>query len=155
VSTFHSSRTSDPRTATGQVYDVQRTSWVPIQDEEALIEYGLNDIQHSLSGLVGQADALLGRPTKWTTQIRDLGEEGYVLAEPIHIVIEEYPDESVIARFPEVEAFGEGQSEPEAIQDLKSAILDLYDELMETDSDVLGDTPKMWLRVLERIITRG
>ena len=93
------------------------------------------------------------RPIKWTAQIRDLGEEGYTLREPVQIVIEEYRDESVIARFPEVEAFGQSYSESEAIANLKIAILDLYDELVELEN--LGKEPQMWRRVLNRLISKS
>jgi len=107
---------------------------------------------HKLTENVG---FLLVRPVKWTTQIRDLGDEAYVLLEPVQIVIEEYPDDSVVARFPEVEAFGEGETEPVAIMNLKIAILDLYDEMMEAPADELGKAPKMWRRILDRIIARS
>jgi hypothetical protein len=94
------------------------------------------------------------RPDKWTTQIRDLGDENYRLNEPLLILIEEYSDDYVIARFPEIEVFGEGNTDLEAIMNLKNSILDLYDELTETDLSILGELPKMWLRVLERVITK-
>ena len=101
-----------------------------------------------------QIENLLERPVKWTTQLRDLGDPDYFLTEPIQIVIEEFLDDSVIARFPEVGAFGEGYSEAESLQNLKNAILDLYDELISANPDTLGDEPKMWLRVLNRLSVR-
>jgi len=97
---------------------------------------------------------LLKRPITWNTQIRDLGDEDYILRDPILIVIEEYPDETVIAEFPEIEALGEGTTAREAMQDLKHAILDLYDHLSEAAPDTLGKLPAMWLRILEQLITR-
>jgi len=111
--------------------------------------------QSDLGELVGRVEVLMERPTKWTTQIRDLGEEGYTLQEPIQILIEEYRDESVVARFPEVEAFGEGYSEPEAIVSLKLAILDLYDELSKAKPENLGRHPRMWWRVLSNLISKS
>jgi len=138
--------TYDPRTVNRET--TFRTSlWPPEEDEN-------NYAQSSLGELANQVATLTERPIKWTTQIRDLGEEEYLLTEPIQIVIEEYSDGSVIARFPEVEVFGEGNNEPIAIVDLKNAILDLYDELSETAPSTLGDTPKMWLRILTRIINK-
>lgn len=95
------------------------------------------------------------RPVKYNVQLRDIGNAHYKLAEPIFITIEEYPGEdTVIASFPEVEAFGEGVTEAEAIQNLKYAMLDLYEELDETLPEELGDLPKAWLRVLQQIIQK-
>jgi hypothetical protein len=95
------------------------------------------------------------RPVKYNVQLRDIGNADYRLAAPIFITIEEYPGEdAVIASFPEVEVFGEGITEAEAIQNLKCAMLDLYDELDETLPEELGELPKAWLRVLRQIIQK-
>lgn len=94
-------------------------------------------------------------PVKWSTQIWDLGDAGYYLNYPVMIVVEEYPDEEIVAaRFPEVEAYGEGQTEPEAILRLKCSILDLFVELNEADPESLGELPQSWLRVLNRLIAK-
>jgi len=95
------------------------------------------------------------RPVKYNTQLRDLGDDDYKLAEPVFITIEEYPGEdTVIASFPEVEVFGEGATEAEAILNLKWAILDLHQELIEISPEELGDLPKTWLSVLQQIIQK-
>lgn len=95
------------------------------------------------------------RPIKYNVQLRDLGDAHYKLADPVFVTIEEYPGEdTVIASFPEVEAFGEGVTEAEAIQNLKYAILDLYEELIETLPEELGDLPQAWLRVLQQIVQK-
>jgi len=95
------------------------------------------------------------RPIKYNVQLRDIGNANYTLTDPIFITIEEYPgDDAVIASFPEVEVFGEGITEAEAIQNLKCAMLDLYEELDETLPEELGDLPKAWLRVLRQIIQK-
>jgi|GEM_PF-1372348 len=115
----------------------------------------LTERVETLTNLTGQFYTEINeQPAKWVTQIYDLGDESYILKEPILILIEEYSDDSIIARFPEVEVFGEGVTDSEAISNLKNSILDLYDELTETDSDTLGKLPKMWLRILDRIITK-
>ncbi|MFH2105360.1 MAG: hypothetical protein ABII72_03950 [Parcubacteria group bacterium] len=95
------------------------------------------------------------RPIKYNTQLRDFGDDDYKLAAPVFITIEEYPGEdTVIASFPEVEVFGEGVTEAEAILNLKWAILDLYQELIETSPEELGDLPETWLSVLQQIIQK-
>ena len=92
---------------------------------------------------------------KYNTQLRDLGGDGYKLAEPVLITIEEYlGEDTIIANFPEVEVFGEGVTEAEAILNLKWAILDLYQELTEISPEQMGDLPKTWLSVLQQIIQK-
>ncbi len=93
------------------------------------------------------------RPVKYNSQIRDLGDDNYFLIEPLIVSVEEYTNEdTVIASFPEIEVFGEGVTEAEALTNLKWAILDLYEELISTSLDELGDLPKSWLSVLQKII---
>ena len=95
------------------------------------------------------------RPVKYNTQLRDLGDDDYKLAEPVLITIEEYlGEDTIIANFPEVEVFGEGVTEAEAILNLKWAILDLYQELIEISPEQLGDLPKTWLSILQQIIQK-
>ena len=96
------------------------------------------------------------RPVKYNSQVRDLGDESYTLNEPLMVSIEEYAGEdTVIASFPEIEVFGEGATEAEALMNLKWAILDLYEELMETTPAELGDLPKAWLLILRKIIKQN
>lgn len=96
------------------------------------------------------------RPVKYNSQIRDLGDEDYALNEPLMVSIEEYPGEdTVIASFPEIELFGEGATEAEALMNLKWSILDLYEELTDSSPDELGDLPKAWLSILRKIIIKN
>ena len=101
---------------------------------------------------VEQIENLLERPLKWSAQIRDLGNPAYALVEPIQIVMEEYLDDSVVARWPEVAAFGVGYSQTESLRNLKDAILDMYDELTGLDPAELGKEAVMWRRILRRSI---
>lgn len=99
---------------------------------------------------------MLNRPIKWTTELCELGDKEYRLLEPVMVLIEEYHhDDVVIARLPELEVLGEGVTDTEAISNLKLAILDLYDELTETDPHLLGDLPQAWLRILTKTIAKG
>ena len=101
---------------------------------------------------VKQIESLLERPLKWSAQIRDLGDPAYTLTAPIQIVMEEYLDDSVVARWPEVSAFGVGHSQAESLRNLKDAILDMYDELTELAPSALGKEAAMWQRILKRSI---
>ena len=96
------------------------------------------------------------RPVKYNLQIRDLGDENYTLIEPLIVSMEEYTSEDiVIASFPEIEVFGDGVTEAEALMNLKWAILDLYEELLNSSPDELGDLPKAWLSILRKIIIKN
>lgn len=95
------------------------------------------------------------RPVKYNSQVRDLGDENYILEEPLIVSIEEYPGEdTVIASFPEIEVFGDGATEAEALMNLKWTILDLYEELVDSSPEELGDLPKAWLLILRKIIKK-
>ena len=97
-------------------------------------------------------EELEDRPIIKHTQLFDIDKELYVI-QPIPVVIEEYENE-VIASFPEIEVFGVGANEPEALISLKSEIKDLYYDLIESPKETLGKLPLSWYRVLERIITK-
>jgi hypothetical protein len=115
------------------------------------------DRLETLTNQTGQlkADAQ-ERPVKYNTQIRDLGDDNYSLVEPLILSVEEYTSEDiVIASFPEIEVFGEGVTEAEALTNLKLAILDLYEELIDTSPDELGELPKAWLSILQKIIKQA
>jgi hypothetical protein len=142
-------RTTDPTTIAKE-----SDGGTPIFLGTVLKEEDLVVPRGDLSEVTETLRALRQRPIKWTTQIRDLGSEERAVVEPIQIVIEEYSDGSIVARFPEIEVFGEGETEPEAILALKAGILDVHDELSEADPASLGALPRMWLRVLDQIIVR-
>ena len=85
--------------------------------------------------------------------IYDLGDEQYRLTRPISIVIEEYED-NFAARFPPVQAYGEGQTEADAIAELKNAILDLYDESMSFETSQLGGHLSEWKQTFNILIEK-
>lgn len=69
---------------------------------------------------------------------------------PLTIVIEEYPDE-VIARCVETESYGSGNTELEAIDELRHQLVDLYLELRDTPDTELVAPASTWKRLLEDI----
>ena len=144
TSSFSQTRTQIPRFNVG----------VGTQDSTDDGSAAILDRLDTLTNQTGQLKIeVLDRPLKYNSQIRDLGDEAYQLTEPLLITIEEYPgDDTVIASFPEIEVFGEGVTEAEAIMSLKSAILDLHDELNETPSGELGTLPRSWWNVLQKLI---
>ncbi len=153
------SQTSDPRIKEANIRDA--TGVLPYDElvRENDTQDQFSELTESVQTLVNQTGQLRleihERPNKWTTQIWDLGDEKYQLTAPLSILIEEYPgDEVVIARLPELEVFGEGFTDSEAIYNLKLSILDLYDELTEIDIALLDDLPQTWLKTLKKTITK-
>jgi len=86
-------------------------------------------------------------------QIHDLGEAGYSLAHPIQIVLNIHPDE-VCADWPEVNLQGRGETEKEAMDNLKKEILDAYDDLMETPYEQLAGSMPAYKRILSGVIAK-
>jgi hypothetical protein len=84
---------------------------------------------------------------KWATTIADLGAPGIVLRTPLIVTMEDYGEE-IVASYPEVEAFGSGPTEADAINVLKDEIASLYTELAGEADDKLGKLPKRWKRAL-------
>lgn len=97
---------------------------------------------------------LTNRPSIRNVVLRDLNSKKYLLEENIEILIEEYPDE-IIAHWPEIEVFGHGITQPEAILGLKNEIIDLYEDLSSTKKKEMGKLPEMWLRILKKIIKKN
>ena len=83
----------------------------------------------------------------WSATISELGESGLALHAPLIVTLEDFGDE-FIASYPEVEAFGSGPTEADAINALKDAIGGLYADLAATPSGELGKLPKRWKRAL-------
>jgi hypothetical protein len=83
----------------------------------------------------------------WAATISELGESGLALHAPLTITLEDYGEE-FIASYPEVEAFGSGPTEADAINSLKDAIAGLYTELVSAPDDQLGKLPRRWKRAL-------
>ena len=95
------------------------------------------------------------QPHKYNVEIRDLDDLSYGLTETMLVLVEEHPaDDLVIASVPELEVFGEGVSLSHALTDLKRSILDLYDDLVESETDELDVIPLNWLDTLKRVIVQ-
>jgi hypothetical protein len=134
-----------------------------ISNEVSVVGNKINDLASSMEAVkqdlalcketIDKLREELGeRPVIKQTKLFDIDEKLDVI-QPIPIVIEQWSDE-VIASFPEVEVFAVGSSEPEAISNLKTAIGDLYYDLIETPKDKLGRLPMSWLRILEKVLRK-
>ena len=83
----------------------------------------------------------------WVASIADLGESGLGLRTPLIVTLEDFGDE-IVASYHEVEAFGSGGTEADAINSLKDAIAGLYAELSDAPDAQLGKLPRRWKRAL-------
>lgn len=111
----------------------------------------LNTIRQDQEAL---AQELSQRPVLTQATLYDLDDGVHQLIMPVNIVLEIYQDET-LARFPEVEAYGSGTTEGEAITQLKREIVCLFEELESVEFDELGRVPQGWRRTLERLIMRS
>ncbi len=125
-----------------------------IDDKIANLEAVIKALKKELSACRGQIYGLRSDlksiPSIKQTQLIDIGEE-FELTQPISIVLEESEDE-VIASFPEVELFSTGNTESEAILNLKSKLIELFIDLTGTPQNELGKLPLVWLRILNKVI---
>ena len=113
---------------------------------EARVGQNIEDIFQEIIKRVAELEK---KPSIYNATIFDV--EGLELQNSISIVLEAYPTE-FIARFPEVEVFGIGVTESDAIRELKKAIVELYTEVTSAKEGELGPLPLSWLRVFNRII---
>lgn len=125
------------------------SSFVQRMSYSSTIERRLSVLEEKVVNL---QEELASRPVVKNATLHDLHIEGYKLKSPIQILIEEYEDECV-ARFPEIEVFGSGDTEPEAVANLRNEIIVLYKDLKTSNDDQLGKLPRAWRRILAKLIT--
>lgn len=130
----------------------------------------LSDVKRQVDGLISEVESvkselkqckegistilneLREKPITKQTELFEIGGTLEVIR-PIPVVIEEYSDE-VIATFPEIEAFGAGLCEAEAIIDLKNEIRKIFFELEGVGDNELGKLPLSWKRVLLKVVKK-
>jgi len=78
-------------------------------------------------------------------------DESHPLKQPIHAVLQESGD-AVLASWPELHLYGEGETPNDAIAALKVEIIDLYNDLSSTSPSELGILPQRWLKSLTQVI---
>lgn len=101
-------------------------------------------------------DIVESRPIVTQTWLRDLGLDTYRLRSPALVTVEEYTDE-VVARWPEVEAFGAGDTETQALAALRKDIVSLFEDmehLLRAEPDRLGKPLRSVFRVLADVVEK-
>ncbi len=86
-------------------------------------------------------------------KIYDLASSDYVLIEPIDVILEYLTDET-LAIIPELELYGEGATDSEALVDLKDELITLFEDLNAIPEKKLGKLPRVWKRIVNRMIKR-
>jgi hypothetical protein len=149
--------THDPRLS-DVGFEQQKTSLDTsrVADDETFDAVSLSAEMAKLTAEVDDLrTAIDSQPNSWSLSMMDLGDPDYRLIQHLPVLIQEYDHgDEVIAKCPELELFGEGNTPAQALRSLKGAILDLYDELVECAVDTLGEAPKSWLRILRQVIVR-
>lgn len=87
------------------------------------------------------------------TKIYSLPSDQYELKIPVDVILEIYADE-VLALIPDLELYGEGSNEMEALNDLKLELLDLIDNLYGLPDNELGSSPKAWKKTLNQLVNK-
>lgn len=121
-----------------------------VDDLTSEVESVKSELQQCKEGINTILDELREKPITKQTELFEI-DETLELIKPIPVVIEEYSDE-VIAAFPEIEAFGVGSGEAEAIRNLKEEISKIFFELENISEDELGKLPLTWKRVLLKVV---
>jgi hypothetical protein len=123
-----------------------------VDDLHSEVESVVSELQQCKEGISTLLNELREKPIINQTELFEIDETLEVIR-PIPIVLEEYGDE-VIASFPEIEAFGAGLCEAEAIIDLKNEIRKIFFELEEVGEEELGKLPLSWKRVLSKVVKK-
>lgn len=114
----------------------------------SLVSGSLNAFEQDLARRVAVLET---KPTTLGIKIYDLDTDKFVLTEPVDVVLTVYPDE-VLARIPDLEIYGEGTIDSEAISDLKLELIDLYEDLNNTLNEKLGKKPRAWKRIINQLV---
>ncbi len=138
-----------------RIIDIQRsigrgTYW------ERITANILTELNKKLSSLEKQmtelATAVQNTSKICNATIYELNSSKYNLSMPVQIVLEEDQQETV-ARIPELNLYASGDTDSEAINELKEEVVNLYEELLSSDK-TLGPLPKSWLYTLKRLLVK-
>ena len=107
----------------------------------------IEDLKQMVSHLRDKPEAIIA------SKINSLPSEKYELKTPIDVIIKIFADEAM-ALFPDLELYGEGKNEMEALNDLKLEIMDLLEDLEGVPEEELGQAPKAWKKTLSLLVAK-
>lgn len=130
------------------------TAIIPPQNRDInKLKVELISVKREVMELKARVDNLTQQPAFVTSKIHSLPSEEYELKAPIDVIIEIYSDEA-LAVIPELELYGEGRTEMDALSDLKLELIDLYENLVDMSDDELGDSPREWKKTLQLLVVK-
>lgn len=122
-----------------------------VESSGTLLGYSvLND---SISELSRRVQRLEKTPQTVNAKILGLPSDVHILKSPIDVSFKIYPDE-VIALIPNLELYGEGANEIEALNDLELELIDLFEDLNSLPDNKLGKHPRKWKRIINSLIEK-
>lgn len=90
----------------------------------------------------------------FSVSMTSLGDDRFGLRFPITVMIEDYGDE-IVASWPEIEAWGAGETEADALNALKDDVVRLCEELLLSTDIQLGKLPMRWAMSLRAVVASG
>jgi len=92
-----------------------------------------------------------GEHEKSSAMICNFISDEYILNTSLSVGLEINEDE-VLAVIPELELYGEGSTEIEALDDLENEMIELYKYLTSIPDENLGKSPKKWKKIITSMI---
>lgn len=110
-------------------------------------------LNNELDMLKKRIDRLEEQRSLCSVKIYGLNSHKYNLKCPIDVVLTIFHDE-VLASIPDLEIYGEGVNEIEAVNDLEDELIDLFEYLNSIPIKNLGKIPKKWLKIINFFIEK-
>lgn len=119
--------------------------------EQVPVIYLANNYIHPDNILVVDTANMFNSSDGSVIGISDLGSDKYYLRSPIFITLRQEEDDEYIVSFGEAEISRSGETAKEALDWLKSSLVELY-ELFKKQHSQLGLLPQKQLRTLEKYL---
>jgi CRISPR/Cas system-associated endoribonuclease Cas2 len=146
-------KTEIPPSVSHSVFDANTRRAPGEVTYDANFDKSITKLEEKIQKLHNEVEALKRQPSAFSSKITSIPSEKYELKEPIDVIIKIDGDE-VIAMIPDLELYGEGCCEIEAVNDLKLELIDLLEDLEPYPDENLGRVPKAWNKTLKSMINR-
>ncbi len=126
----------------------------PTADQPKVTTHKHIDLEIEIASIENEIVSLKNLFTVHTVPINTLGSDKWEFRKPpLHVSIEQRGVCEFIACLYDINIYGYGDTIPEALDDLKEAIIDQFEFLLEQESSVkLGNMPKKQLNFLKEIM---
>ena len=131
----------------GQFIMEQQLGQIDLSKRVVAMEEEVREIKETTARLANKELAIS------FTKINSLPSEKYELKAPIDIIIKIFPEETIVL-IPELEIYGEGKNEVEAVNDLKLELLDMIEDLEQFREEELGKNAKAWRKALDSMVRK-